>query len=266
MTYPKWFFTIISGNGSKLLFLRQFWTDWPEIKTGCSPICILCVWYIKQNLMTLFQFGVFGILRGFLKVIQLQQLQNAIEYIYTAHTPALILSTDVQKTLCNSVNIPLNGSCCIKLDPNPMFMASSSMQQLSFSGIFTKLYNVFFCICKEYQGRCMYSINLFYYILQLLELHDLQKFPQEAKKTKLKQSHKILFDVPDTENTHRETPSFNFRPIRPELTEKQRFETIARNDREKPFWVSHVKNTVTNCLALDVSVVKMCFFKCYVTD
>lgn len=43
------------------------------------------------------------------------------------------------KNLCNSVNIPLNESCCIRLDPNPMFMASSSMEQLSFNGMFTSL-------------------------------------------------------------------------------------------------------------------------------
>jgi hypothetical protein len=55
-------------NHFKLLFLRQFLTDWPEIKTGCFPICIICACYIKWYLMSLFQFSVFGFLKGSLKV------------------------------------------------------------------------------------------------------------------------------------------------------------------------------------------------------
>jgi hypothetical protein len=42
VTYPKQVFAIVSRDGFKPLFLRQFLTDLPEIKTGCSPICILC--------------------------------------------------------------------------------------------------------------------------------------------------------------------------------------------------------------------------------
>jgi hypothetical protein len=71
VTYPKWVFAIVSRDGFKPLFLRQFLTDWPEIKTGCSPICILCACYIKLYLMILFQLAVFGFLKGFLKDQQL---------------------------------------------------------------------------------------------------------------------------------------------------------------------------------------------------
>jgi hypothetical protein len=68
---------IVNSSGAqdqcyiKLLFLHQFLMDWPEIKTGCFPICILCACYIKWYLMSLFQFDVFGLLKGFLKVQQL---------------------------------------------------------------------------------------------------------------------------------------------------------------------------------------------------
>jgi hypothetical protein len=73
----------------------------------------------------------------------------------TSDAPALILFADVQKTLCNSINIPLNESCCIKLAPNFMFVASSAMQQLLFSEMFTELYNIILASVKSIRaGAC----------------------------------------------------------------------------------------------------------------
>ena len=59
------------------------------------------------------------------------------------HAPALIPSIDVQKTLCNSVNISLNESCSTELEAINIKLGSSLMKEFSFNGMFTELHNVF---------------------------------------------------------------------------------------------------------------------------